>query len=81
MAIRIVSDSTADLSKEQITNYGVTILPLCIVIDEKSYYDWEDITPKEIFAWADAHKTTPRTAAVTFEILEETSFSSAFPRT
>lgn len=71
MAIRIVSDSTADLSKEQITNYGVTILPLCIVIDEKSYYDWEDITPKEIFAWADAHKTTPRTAAVTFEILED----------
>ncbi|MBO4685057.1 MAG: DegV family protein, partial [Lachnospiraceae bacterium] len=28
MAIRIVSDSTSDLSKEQIDRYGITILPL-----------------------------------------------------
>ena len=71
MAIRIVSDSTSDLSKEQIARYGITILPLCIIMDGKSYYDWEEITPTEIYAWADANKTTPKTAAVTFEILEQ----------
>ena len=40
MAIRIVSDSTSDLSKEQIARYGITILPLCIIMDGKSYYDY-----------------------------------------
>ena len=68
--VRIVADSTCDLSKEQIEKHGITILPLCIVMDGKSYYDWEEVTPQEIYKWADEHKTTPKTAAVTFEILE-----------
>ena len=69
--VRIVADSTCDLSPEQIAKYGITIIPLCIIMDGKSYYDWEETTPQEIYAWADAHKTTPGTAAVTFEILEQ----------
>ncbi|MBO4653688.1 MAG: DegV family protein [Lachnospiraceae bacterium] len=69
--VRIVADSTCDLSPELIANYGITIIPLCIIMDGKSYYDWEETTPEEIFAWADEHKTTPGTAAVTFEILEQ----------
>ncbi|MBR5712841.1 MAG: DegV family protein [Lachnospiraceae bacterium] len=71
MAVRIVADSTCDLSKEQIEKYGITVLPLCIIMDGKSYYDGEEITPLEIYAWADANKTTPKTAAVTFEVLEQ----------
>ncbi|MCR5087007.1 MAG: DegV family protein [Lachnospiraceae bacterium] len=70
MALRIIADSTCDLSVEQIEKYGITILPLCIVMDGKSYYDGEEITPSEIYAWAEARKTTPGTAAVTFEVLE-----------
>ena len=69
--VRIVADSTCDLSAEQIEKHRITVLPLCIVMDGKSYYDGEDTTPQEIYAWADAHKTTPGTAAVTFEILEQ----------
>ncbi len=69
--VRIVTDSTCDLSNEQIEKYGITVLPLCIVMDGKSYYDGVDTTPEEIFRWADANKTTPKTAAVTFEIAEE----------
>ena len=69
--VRIVADSTCDLSPEQIAKYGITIIPLCIIMDGRSYYDWEETTPQEIYAWADAHKTTPGTAAVTFEILEQ----------
>ena len=30
---------------------------------EKSYYDGVENSPDEIYAWADANKTTPKTAA------------------
>lgn len=65
--IRIVADSTCDLSTELIEEYDITVIPLCIVMDDKSYYDGIEITPEEIYRWADANKTTPKTAAVTFE--------------
>ncbi len=69
--IRIVADSTCDLSKELIEKYEITILPLCIVMGEKSYYDGLETSPEEIYAWADANKTTPKTAAVTMDKTEE----------
>lgn len=65
--VRIVADSTCDLSKELKERYDITVIPLCIVMDEKSLYDGVDITPEEIFVWADKNRTTPKTAAVTFE--------------
>lgn len=69
--VRIVADSTCDLTKELIEKYQISVIPLCIVMDDKSYYDGEEITPDEIYAWADANKTTPKTAAVSFEKAEE----------
>lgn len=65
--VKIIADSTCDLSKDLIEEYGIQIIPLCIVMEDKSYYDGEEISPDEIYAWADANKTTPKTAAVTFE--------------
>ena len=65
--VRIVADSTCDLSRELIEKYGITIVPLCIVLDEKSYFDGLEITPDEIYAWSDEHKTTPKTAAISFD--------------
>lgn len=61
--IRIVGDSTCDLSPELKEKYDIKTIPLCIIMDDKSYYDMKDITPEEIFTWADANKTTPKTAA------------------
>ena len=65
--VRIIADSTCDLSPELVKKYGITIVPLCIVLDEKSYFDGEEITPAEIYAWSDEHKTTPKTAAIPFD--------------
>ncbi len=65
--IRIVTDSTCDLSKELLEKYDITVLPLCVVMGENSYFDGIDVTPDEIFAWADENKTTPKTAAVAFD--------------
>jgi DegV family protein with EDD domain len=69
--IRIVADSTCDLSPELIEKYNITIIPLCIIMDDKSYYDGFEVTPDEIFAWADKNKTTPKTAAIPFDLTEE----------
>ncbi len=69
--VRIIADSTCDLSEEMLKKYDVKIIPLCIVMDEKSYYDGVEVTPDEIFAWADANRTTPKTAAVTLDKTEE----------
>lgn len=62
--IRIVADSTCDLSKELLEKYEVSIIPLCIVMGDESYLDGVETAPDEIFAWADANKTTPKTSAV-----------------
>lgn len=69
--IKIFADSTCDLPQELIEKYGITILPLCIVLDDKSYYDKIEITPSEIFKWSDENKKTPKTAAITFECIEK----------
>ena len=47
--LKICADSTCDLSQELITQYGITIIPLHIVLDDKEYRDGIDITQKEIF--------------------------------
>ena len=50
MNIKITSDSTCDLSKELIERFGVEVLPLYIVKDEKYYKDGLEIHPDDIFA-------------------------------
>lgn len=62
--IRIISDSTCDLSRELIEKYNIEILPLHIHLGEEEYQDGVTITPDEIYEWSDANDTTPKTAAV-----------------
>ena len=61
--IKIISDSTCDLSKELIEKYNIDILPLHIHLGEDEYQDGVTITPDEIYKWADANNTTPKTSA------------------
>jgi len=62
--IRILSDSTCDLSQELIEKYNVTILPLHINLGEDAYLDGVTITPDEIYKWSDENNETPKTAAI-----------------
>lgn len=64
MSVKIISDSTCDLSKELIEKYNVEILPLHIVLGDAEYKDGEEIGPDKIYEWADANKTTPKTSAI-----------------
>lgn len=58
--VKIFADSTCDLAPEQIKEYEIQIIPLCILLDEKSYYDGEELLPDEIYRWADANKKHQR---------------------
>ena len=70
--IRIVADSTCDLSSELIEKYDINIIPLCIMLGDNTFLDGVDITPEEIYKWSDENKTTPKTSAVPFDKIEET---------
>ena len=61
--VKIISDSTCDLSKELIEKYDIAILPLHVLLGEKEYRDGVDITPDEIYQWSDENNTTPKTSA------------------
>ena len=61
--IRIVADSTCDLSKDLIEKYDITILPLHIILGDEEFLDGVTITPDEIYKWSDANNTTPKTSA------------------
>ena len=50
MRIKIMSDSTCDLSKELLYKYNIMIIPLTIVKNGQAYSDGVNITPAEIFA-------------------------------
>lgn len=65
--IQLVADSTCDLSPELREKYNIAIIPLCIVMEDKSYFDGEEITQEEIFQWSDRNRTTPKTAAASYE--------------
>jgi len=61
--IKIISDSTCDLSKELVEKYDISILPLHIHMGNEEYEDGVTITPDEIYTWSDANNTTPKTSA------------------
>ena len=65
--VKVIADSTCDLSKELIDRYNVTILPLHILLGDDEYEDGVSITPEEIFAWSDANNSTPKTSAAAID--------------
>ena len=60
--IKIIADSTCDLSEELIEKYQIGIAPLSINIDGKTYRDRIDITADEFFSKIAEYKTHPTTA-------------------
>ncbi len=65
--VKIISDSTCDLSRELLEKYDIDIAPLHIVLGEAEYEDGVSITPDEIYKWSDENKVTPKTSAAGIE--------------
>ena len=64
MKIKILSDSTCDLSAEILEKYNITLAPLTVVKDGQSYQDGVTITTDEIFAHVAAGGGLCSTAAI-----------------
>ena len=69
--VKIIADSTCDLSPELLQRYSIEILPLHIVLGDDEYLDGEGIGPDEIYRWSDENKSTPKTAAVSVDAAME----------
>ena len=64
MKIKILSDSTCDLSKELLDANKITLIPLTVVKADAQFKDGVTITPAEIFAHVAAGGSLCSTAAV-----------------
>lgn len=62
--IKIITDSTADLSKEIYEKYDIEVLPLLINFDEESYLDGVEITPHKVFERIESEDIFPTTSQV-----------------
>lgn len=65
--VKVISDSTSDLSLELRERYNIDIIPLHVYLGKEEYRDGIDITPEKIFTWSDANNTTPKTSAPSSE--------------
>ena len=67
MNIRIMADSTCDLSPDYIEEHQITTLPLTINMDGTDYSDGVDITPDDIFRRVALGSALPKTSAINVE--------------
>ena len=68
--VKILADSTCDLSPSLISRYKIGIIPLYVHLGEKEYKDGVGITPSDLYKWSDEHNETPRTSAPGIEDIE-----------
>ncbi len=71
MKIKILSDSTCDLSQELIEKYNIGLMPLIVMKADQEYRDGVTITPKDIFAHVAAGGSLCSTAAVSVITYQE----------
>ncbi len=62
--ILIASDSTTDLSPEQVEKYGIKIIPMSVTVGGKTYTDGLDIDPDKIYDNYNKTGELPKTSAI-----------------
>ena len=64
MTVKIISDSTCDLSPELLRQYDVSITSLSVCCGERIGADGTEITPDDIYEYVHAEGKLPQTSAV-----------------
>ena len=64
MKVIITSDSSCDLSPEQIKENNIPIIPIYVNLNGEEFRDGVNITPEDIFAFVKENKKLPKTSAV-----------------
>lgn len=62
MAVRIVTDSTADIPQERAHELGITIVPLTVFFGNEAYLDGIELDNAGFYSKLQASKTLPRTS-------------------
>ncbi len=70
-SIVITSDSTCDLGDKLVAERGIVILPLTVILGDRSFKDGIDIVPDDIFAYFEKTGELPKTAAPSVTDYEE----------
>ncbi len=68
MRIKVLSDSTCDLSVSLLEKYNITTIPLIVIKDGQEFSDGITITPAEIFAHVAAGGSLCTTAALSYAV-------------
>ena len=63
MKIKIISDSTCDLSAQLVADHDIALTPLTVIKNDEQFKDGVTITPADIFAHVDAGGALCTTAA------------------
>ena len=71
MKIKVLSDSTCDLSQQLLQQHDITLVPLTVVKSDEQFKDGITITPADIFAHVAAGGSLCSTAAVSIGEYEE----------
>lgn len=61
--VKIIADSTADLSPELIEKYDIATIPLLVTMGEASYEDGVSAKPDDLYAFYRSTKMLPKTAS------------------
>ena len=61
-SIKVVTDSTADLSSEQVNKYGIEVVPITVSFGQDSYADGIDLSAEEFFTRLTSGKELPKTS-------------------
>lgn len=69
--IKVVTDSSVQLTPEEIDKYGITVVPLTITIDGQTYTDGVDISREEFVKKMDASKELPKTSQPSIGVFEK----------
>lgn len=71
MRVKIISDSTCDLSQDLIQKYNIGIVPLIVIKDSQEFLDGITITPADIFAHVASGGSLCSTAARGVAVYQE----------
>jgi DegV family protein with EDD domain len=75
MAVRIVTDSTADIPLERARALGITVVPLTVFFGDEAYLDGVELDNPDFYRKLQASKVSPRTSQPS-----PGSFQEAFTR-
>ena len=62
MTVKIITDSTSDLSSEMAKELGITVVPLYVYLGNESYRDGVDLATEEFYSKLVHSKTLPTTS-------------------